>query len=63
MLNKYNAALIATLVFGVLFPLSYVVLTGQHPEPRMVAVGAVLFFFAMVALFGKLLRKNVPRQG
>jgi amino acid transporter len=62
MLNKYNAALIATLVFGVIFPLSFVVFTGEHPAPRMVAITAVLFFFSMLALFGRILRKNTPGQ-
>lgn len=45
MLNKYTAALLATVVFGVLFPLSYQVLTGTNPGPLPVAVTAVLFFF------------------
>lgn len=63
MLNKYTAALLATVVFGVLFPLSYQVVTGMNPGPLPVAISAVLFFFSMLALFGKIFRKPSLQQG
>jgi hypothetical protein len=55
MVNKYIAALGVTVVFGVLFPLSYQVLTQDHLHPIAVAASAALVFFAMLAMFGKIL--------
>ena len=62
MLNKFNASLLATVVFGILFPLSYHCLTGTHLQPVAVAVSAVIFFFVMLAFFERILRKQ-PLQG
>ena len=58
MLNKFNASLLATVVFGILFPLSYHCVTGTHLQPVAVAVSAVFFFFVMLALFERILRKQ-----
>ena len=55
MVNKYIAALGVTVVFGVLFPLSYQVMTQEHLPPIAVAAAAALVFFAMLAVFGKIL--------
>lgn len=63
MLNKYTAALLATVVFGVLFPLSFQVVAGTNPGPLPVAISAVMFFFSMLALFGKILRSRALHQG
>ena len=63
MRNKFNAALLATVVFGILFPLSYHCMTGEHLQPVAVAVSAVIFFFIMVAAFGNLLRARPLHQG
>lgn len=63
MLNKYVAALAATVVFGVLFPLSYCVLTRENLHPLAVAVAATIFFFSVLALCGKFLRKQPHHQG
>jgi len=63
MLNKFNASLLATVVFGILFPLSYHCITGAHLQPVAVAISAVIFFFVMLALLGKILRKQVLHQG
>ena len=63
MLNKFNAALVATVIFGILFPLSYHCMTGAHLAPVAVAISAVIFFFLMLALFGKILRKQPLPQG
>lgn len=63
MVNKYIAALAATVIFGVLFPLSFQVMTGDNPGPLPVAITAVLFFFSMLALFGKILCKPAIHQG
>lgn len=58
MVNKYIAALGVTVVFGVLFPLSYQVLTQDHLPPIAVAVSAALVFFSLLAVFGKILCKR-----
>ena len=58
MLNKYVAALAATVVFGILFPLSYCVLTQQHLHPVAVAVCAAVFFFSVLSLCGRFQRKH-----
>jgi len=58
MLNKFNASLLATVVFGILFPLSYHCVTGTHLQPVAVAVSAVIFFFVMLAFFERILRKQ-----
>jgi hypothetical protein len=58
MLNKYAAALGATVVFGVLFPLSYCVLTRDNLHPIAVAVAATIFFFSALAFCAKFLRKQ-----
>jgi len=63
MLNKFNAALLATVVFGILFPLSYHCMTGSHLQPVAVAISAVIFFFVMLAAFGKILRRQTLPQG
>ena len=63
MLNKYVAALGATVVFGVLFPLSYCVVTQDNLHPLAVAASAALFFFSMLALCGKFLCKPRHHQG
>jgi hypothetical protein len=63
MLNKFNASLLATIVFGILFPLSYHCVTGAHLPPAAVAISAVIFFFVMLAAFGKLLREQTFHQG
>lgn len=63
MLNKYVAALGATIIFGVLFPLTYCVLTQENLHPVAVAVSAAIFFFSMLALCGKFLRKHPHHQG
>jgi hypothetical protein len=62
MLNKFNASLLATIVFGILFPLSYHCVTGTHLQPVAVAISAVIFFFIMLAAFGKLLHKHTLRS-
>ncbi len=63
MLNKYVAALGATVIFGVLFPLSYCVVTRDNLHPVAVAVSAAIFFFSVLALCGKFLRKQSHHQG
>jgi len=63
MLNKYVAALAATIVFGILFPLSYCVLTQQNLSPIAVAIAAAAFFFSMLAVCGKIRRKHPHHQG
>jgi hypothetical protein len=63
MLNKYIAALGATMVFGVLFPLSYCVLMQKNLHPFAVAVSAAVFFFSALALCGKLQRNSPHHQG
>lgn len=63
MLNKYNVALIATVIFGVLFPLTYHCLTQDHLAPIAVAASAVVFFFVMLAAFGKLMDKRTVQHG
>jgi hypothetical protein len=63
MLNKFNASLLATIVFGILFPLGYYCVTGVHLQPVAVAISAVIFFFVMLAAFGKLLCKQTFHQG
>ena len=63
MLNKYNAALVATVVFGILFPLIYHCVTQDHLAPIAVAASAVVFFCLMLAAFGKLLHKHTGQHG
>jgi hypothetical protein len=58
MLNKYNAALLATVIYGILFPLVYQVFAQDHVRPVSVALSAVIFFFIMVGAFGKILGKR-----
>jgi len=62
MLNKFNASLLATIVFGILFPLIYHRVAGVHLQPVSVAISAVVFFFIMLAAFGKLLHKLTLRS-
>lgn len=63
MLNKYTAALLATLVYGILVPLGYQVLTQDSMRPFAVALSAAAFFFVMLAVFGKILSKPALQQG
>jgi hypothetical protein len=63
MLNKYNAALLATVVYGILFPLIYHCVTQNHLPPIAVAASAVVFFFGMLAAFGKLMDRRSGRHG
>jgi hypothetical protein len=63
MLNKFNAALIATVVYGILFPLTYHCVTQEHLAPIAVAASAVVFFFVMLAAFDKLLHKRTSQPG
>ncbi|WP_332848658.1 hypothetical protein [Massilia sp. S19_KUP03_FR1] len=63
MLNKYVAALAATVVFGILFPLSFCVLTQQNLHPIAVAVCAAVFFFSALALCARFQRKQRHHQG
>lgn len=58
MLNKYTAALLATIAYGLVVPLGYQVLAQDSMRPLAVALSAVAFFFIMVALFDKLLSKR-----
>jgi len=62
MLNKYNAALLATVIYGILFPLCYQVIAQDHLRPVSVAVSAVLFFLVMLLVFGKILDKRAPAE-
>jgi hypothetical protein len=63
MLNKFNAALIATVIYGVLFPLAYHCITQEHVQPIAVAASAVIFFFLMLAAFGKLMHRRTGQPG
>lgn len=63
MLNKYVAALAATVVFGILFPLSYCVLAQQDLHPVAVVISAAVFFFSVLALCGKFQPKHLHQQG
>lgn len=63
MLNKYNVALVATVIYGVLFPLSWHCITQEHLPPLAVAGSAVVFFFVVLGGFGRLLDKRAPHQG
>jgi predicted TIM-barrel enzyme len=62
MLNKYTAALLATIVYGLVVPLGYQVLAQDSLRPMAVAMSAAAFFFIMVAVFGKLLPKPALQQ-
>jgi hypothetical protein len=61
MLNKFNSALIATVIYGVLFPLSWHCFTQEHVAPLAVAGSAVFFFFVMLAFFSRVMDKRAPR--
>lgn len=63
MLNKYNAALLATVIYGIVFPLGYQVLAQDHLRPLSVALSSIVFFFVMLGVFGKILRKHPTHQG